>query len=400
MRLTIKNFRSIREQEVELAPITVVYGPNGSGKSSLLYALLTLKNIVLNPNQPPAGFFNYGFASLGGFESVVFDHQTGKSIILELTLERDGRVLSYKVAIGENAGDFVLSLEKNGEIDIKLNLPIPFPYPANQQAQASVASDYGSLGVIWNGITAQVQAGQPSQEAQEGANKLATYLNELIETIRKVSFVPLKRGFSKPQFSTVSISPMIATEDEIASFISNNNKYLVPKISLYLEKILERDLRVNFTPGTAIFSLDATDRNSGIASELVNEGFGVNQIVYILAKCLHHDAGWVCIEEPEIHLHPTAIRNLARALARIVREEEKQFVISTHSESFLLALLALVDEGELKPAELACYLAQKEKRVTRFERQVVNEKGQIEGGLMTFIEGELEDIRTFMKITE
>ena len=51
MNLEIKNFRSVKEQKIELAPITLVYGANGAGKSSLLYALLTLKNIILNPNQ-------------------------------------------------------------------------------------------------------------------------------------------------------------------------------------------------------------------------------------------------------------------------------------------------------------------------------------------------------------
>jgi AAA15 family ATPase/GTPase len=30
---------------------------NGTGKSSVLYAMLTLKNIVLNPNQPVDAFF-------------------------------------------------------------------------------------------------------------------------------------------------------------------------------------------------------------------------------------------------------------------------------------------------------------------------------------------------------
>ena len=49
MRLWIKNFRAIREQELDIAPITVLYGMNGTGKSSVLYAMLTLKNIVLNP---------------------------------------------------------------------------------------------------------------------------------------------------------------------------------------------------------------------------------------------------------------------------------------------------------------------------------------------------------------
>ena len=52
MKLDIKNFRSIKDQSVELAPITVLYGPNGSGKSSLLYSLLVMKNVILNLEQP------------------------------------------------------------------------------------------------------------------------------------------------------------------------------------------------------------------------------------------------------------------------------------------------------------------------------------------------------------
>ena len=53
--LQLKNFRSIRDAEIDIAPLTVVYGPNGSGKSSLIYGLLTLKNFLTEPNQESAG---------------------------------------------------------------------------------------------------------------------------------------------------------------------------------------------------------------------------------------------------------------------------------------------------------------------------------------------------------
>ena len=49
--LGFKNFRSLEEATIEVAPLTVVYGPNGSGKSSLIYGLLTLRNFLTNPNQ-------------------------------------------------------------------------------------------------------------------------------------------------------------------------------------------------------------------------------------------------------------------------------------------------------------------------------------------------------------
>ena len=66
-RLKLKNFRSIHDAEIDIAPLTVVYGPNGSGKSSLIYALLTLRNFLTNPNQNIPSLFSYPTLSLGGF---------------------------------------------------------------------------------------------------------------------------------------------------------------------------------------------------------------------------------------------------------------------------------------------------------------------------------------------
>jgi predicted ATPase len=86
MKLSIRNFRSVKNQDLELAPLTVVYGHNGAGKSTLIYALPTLKNVILNPNQPPAAFFNYSFITLGAFDAVVFDHQLDNQIEIGVSL--------------------------------------------------------------------------------------------------------------------------------------------------------------------------------------------------------------------------------------------------------------------------------------------------------------------------
>jgi predicted ATPase len=208
--------------------------------------------------------------------------------------------------------------------------------------------------------------------------------------------VPLRRGFSKPVYQTQAVSAALITEEEVATFLSNS-KYLVSKVSHYLEKILNQDFRVNVQPGTAIFSLDATDRKTGIATELVNEGFGVNQMVYFLAKALNTDTEWTCIEEPEIHLHPSAVRSFARALGEMVNIESKNFVVSTHSEAFVLALLSLIAEGKLRSKQVAFYFVQKEGKRAIFERQVVHDNGQIEGGLTSFMGGEVEDLKSLLK---
>jgi len=341
----------------------------------------------------PNGLFNYTFANLGNYEAVVFDHNLANSIEVGVTVEHNKFKVRYMLAFDENGGHLELS---HGALNFKLDFT--FPYALNQSTKGhSVFTDLDQIDVTWNGIIAQVKASLPAQVGE--ATRLAESLNAPAELLRKVRIVPLKRGFSKPHYSSVSVSPLMITEDEVATYLSNN-KYLVPKLSRYLERIVDRDFRINYQPGTSLFSLDSTDRKTGMASELVNEGFGVNQIVHFLAICLHPDAEVICVEEPEIHLHPSAVRRLAQALVEISREECKRFLISTHSEAFLSALLTLVAQGDLDPYDLACYYAVKDGKSTRFERQKVNEKGQIEGGLVSFLEGEMEDIRTLLKVAE
>jgi predicted ATPase len=396
MLLKIKNFRAIQDQEVELTPITVVYGANGAGKSSLLYALLTLKAAVLNSNSATSGLFNYGFTSLGGFDAVVFDHLKRNNIELSLRVQADTGTVEHAVSFGETQGTYKLTFEHSKHIQSVETL-VTFPYPGNLPVTVNVSLNEESAAFTWNGITAQLPAGQQAgPETLEMLSRLLAVINTPAEVLRKVAMVPLRRGFSKPVYQSQPVSAALITEEEVATFLSTN-KYLVSKVSYYLERVLNQDFRVNVQPGTAIFSLDATDKKTGVATELVNEGFGVNQMVYFLAKALNPDAGWTCIEEPEIHLHPTAVRGFARILRDIVVDEGKSFLVSTHSEAFVLALLSMVGEGRLSTQQVAFYFVQKESKKAVFERQRIYDDGRIEGGLTSFMGGELEDLKSLLK---
>jgi predicted ATPase len=377
---------------VDLAPITVVYGPNGSGKSSLLYALLSLKSIVLQSNQQVQSFFNYGFANLGGFREVVYGHQSGQSIDLSLRVEDNGQVVSYEANLRDSSARLRLALG-----DRLLELDVSFPYSANQQAEGGVKFGEKEFPVSWNGISAEVALEDPNETSR--ASDLVTLLNTPLEILRGTSVVPLRRGFSRPSYSVVPVSALLVTEEELAALLARE-KYLVAKISFYAEQILQRDFRVFSPVGTGVFSLDATDKRTGVSSELVNDGFGVNQLIFMLAKALHDEAKLVCVEEPEIHLHPTAVRALANAFVRIMRNEGKRFLISTHSEGLVLALLGAVVRRECVADELAFYLAKKEGTEAIFERQEVTSNGQLAGGLSSFMESEMEDVKAFLGVAE
>ncbi|QWK10486.1 MAG: hypothetical protein KNN16_14150 [Thermoflexus hugenholtzii] len=96
-----------------------------------------------------------------------------------------------------------------------------------------------------------------------------------------------------------------------------------------------------------------------------------------------------------------AIRGLfVRNFRSIERVDCRSGARTYHSEAFLGALLAQVARGALRPADLACYFVERKDGVSVFTRQHVNERGQIEGGLRTFVEAELEDLRVFLGVPE
>ena len=139
-------------------------------------------------------------------------------------------------------------------------------------------------------------------------------------------------------------------------------------------------------------------------------GGGAQRLIHIFARTLDAKPWLICIDEPTIHLHPVAARRLARALHEIVARERlgfhtgrpnKRLLMSTMSEQFIVAFLALVAAGKLAPDDLAIYhMGYGEKRGSiRYERQAVNAYGQVKGGLAGFAEGEMEDMRALFGLT-
>ena len=153
-KLSLSNFRSIRDSEVPLGKITVLTGPNNSGKSSIIYGLLTLKNIVLNPNQAMDGFLNLGFINMGGFTQTVFLKKESLDITTSIEVSRNEIRSQYTAVLGKKKSS--LSLKTLKPYNISLDIDVTFPYPANKTASADVTGAFGRAQVVWNGISPNI----------------------------------------------------------------------------------------------------------------------------------------------------------------------------------------------------------------------------------------------------
>lgn len=76
-------------------------------------------------------------------------------------------------------------------------------------------------------------------------------------------------------------------------------------------------------------------------------GDGVRFLLRIAFELTAPKDSVVLLEEPEMHMHPAAIRQTARAILAALRRGV-QVILTTHSLDLIDALLAHADDGQLK----------------------------------------------------
>ena len=105
-------------------------------------------------------------------------------------------------------------------------------------------------------------------------------------------------------------------------------------------------------------ALVLVDRKSGTPVTLADVGFGINQILPVIVEGVDFFTGTegrvLCIEQPEIHLHPRLQAMLADLMiANITGRGEKQWIVETHSELLILRIQRRIRERKLDPSEVS-----------------------------------------------
>ena len=83
-------------------------------------------------------------------------------------------------------------------------------------------------------------------------------------------------------------------------------------------------------------------------------GFGVSQVIPILTQLAMEEHNVICIEQPEIHLHPRLQARLADIFIESTgadgkTERSTQVIAETHSEMMILRIQRRIREGTCDP---------------------------------------------------
>ena len=220
---------------------------------------------------------------------------------------------------------------------------------------------------------------------------------------QSLKFVPAIRGMVKHTYPLgdqyaeyLSLQQGFdAQECQLASNLVYTSS-AIDKLSEALKRVTRVGLRAAVIPGREV------EVKSQIPVGEVNvtgEGFGTNSLIQLLHQLVTADRGaTVLIEEPEIHLHPRAQADLAEVMAETAKAEDKQIIMTTHSEHLVERLLLLVAEGTLSPDDLAIYSFEKDEKGECSASEIkVTENGQVEGGLTDFYANNLETLNRRVK---
>lgn len=136
--------------------------------------------------------------------------------------------------------------------------------------------------------------------------------------------------------------------------------------------------------------------NNGERRLLADEGCGLTQIISILlqvdrmkerhSRITHldeivvHEKSVVCIEEPEVHLHPKYQSMLADLFVEAYQKYNIRFIIETHSEYLIRKLQVLVadKENNLVSGDVSLNYVEKDEHGTSHNRQIkIQEDGRL-----------------------
>nr|WP_314491597.1 AAA family ATPase [uncultured Pseudomonas sp.] len=100
-----------------------------------------------------------------------------------------------------------------------------------------------------------------------------------------------------------------------------------------------------------VICLQLKDKRTGVKVGPSDVGFGIGQMLPILVEGLVRDDSIICVEQPEIHLHPRLQAHLANFFVATCKSN--QWIVETHSESLILRLQGMMSQGLVTPEQVA-----------------------------------------------
>jgi len=415
-KLALENFKSHTSGEIDFGKITVLIGQNNAGKSSILQSLILLAQST-KQNQRQLVTKN-NIIDLGEYADIVSLGDEKKSISITI----QGR---EKIELGGNYGGIIESEYANYffKVSAKENdIHEIYFYVKSDHTEIDFRSTpqktSGTLRRLYENKSWDLNFTStgniiPSLTVTEASPEINRKFNDefqgkfLKNIFNRFYYIPFHRTIGKfgvditqkRSVDNIVTSDPETTSSALLSTLGKDRK-LRQKVSdlyatMYQESMSPHNLDPDFYEQEKrdVERISLMFSKGEFASSIANEGGGINQLVLLFTILSGSPRGSIiCLEAPEIHLHPAMQSVLMKQILKVLKDEDKQIILTTHSEYILYPLLAAVSKGELQPNDLVIHYFQfdRKKNESLIEKLDVNDKGQIKGGLKGFWDATVE----------
>jgi len=336
-RLTLKKILSFNEATVELGSLNVLIGPNAVGKSNLIEVIGLL--------QAAPSSLATAILRGGGVRQLIWLGDPVPSPIatircqVELAQDQYPAAVDYRLRFSEDAAGFTIMGEQVAEAD-------------RSPAEDGVYIERSFTGVDFGRAAVRLLQPPPlGMKVPAGESILSQFKNPadptpITEIGRQFSRIRIFREFRTGPLSgarlgvstSVSKEALVDGGDNLALVLHELDFLGVhDKIRSYLQRFCDRfdDVRVNVGEGLSRTFL----KEAGLAEMLsaIRMSDGTLKFLSLLAALFNpNPPPLICIEEPELGLHPDALQLVAEAL--VEASESTQLIVTTHSEALVDAL--------------------------------------------------------------
>jgi hypothetical protein len=393
-RIHLSGFKAIRKLlSLDVAPLTVLSGANSSGKSSVTQAILLMKQTLEAAYDPGPLLLHAAnvqvrraetlFSLLGrGKRTRVFragitvrDETWDESSILSSFTRTDTGVNLSKTlytGIGSHADD-----EMTLDADMEQNaIRAALPKPWRGMRAERNPQDYDFKPVrnrcFWElRFLSKLSEKDDSDLNWQSAPQVVS-AGQYISAIQQIIHLPGLRGFPSRSYPITAVgSTFPGTFDTYAASIihhwtSTGNDAKLQAIGLDLASlglswkvrtVRLDDTQVELRVGRLIRA------QPGGAHDLVNiadVGLGVSQILPVIVALHAAESGQlVILEQPEIHLHPHAQKQVAELLVHAANRGVK-VIVETHSGIILRTIQAMLAEDQIRAQDINLHWFQRD----------------------------------------
>lgn len=434
-KLRIKNFKGWEDTgTIEFSPITLFMGSNSSGKSSIGQFLMLLKQSSTSADRKTVLFLgdSSSVVELGGPIDMLYGHDIDRMLEFEYSWNLSSPLKLSMAANTEDSEDMIVDeISFSNQIAVhdkavqtleiekmmyKLQLQNASGFsvgmervqkPSYARAYKTVTQDYDIKrvpGRAWEMPSPYRFYGFPDEMISYHKNAwFAPQLNAAHENfLSTVSYLgPLRekaeRHYRWTGFLPGSVGP--SGKDAILALLAArtakreyNYKPRQPRMSL--EKVIADALKEmgliddfnvrRISEDRQDYEVKVRTKGASTYTDVPDVGFGISQVLPVLIQLYYAPANSIIIvEQPELHLHPSAQSALADVIIKAIsaRENSKnrniQLIIETHSEHLLRRFQRRIAEEKLPQESFSAYFANNDVSPSSLEPLQINMFGEI-----------------------